>query len=90
MPSQPSTPQPTNTNNNSPLLEHPPSTTSNDDENDLTYTPNSPSPAEKFNNTQSPYPITKDRKSSLIHETCPSFGPTEYAHNIVSMDRHTT
>jgi hypothetical protein len=40
--------------------------------------------------TTTPTTPTRDRKESLIHETCPSFGPTEYAHNIVSMDRHTT
>lgn len=32
----------------------------------------------------------RDRKDTLINETCPSFGPTDYAHNIVSLDRHTT
>jgi hypothetical protein len=40
--------------------------------------------------TTAPTIPTRDRKESLIHETCPSFGATEYAHNIVSMDRHTT
>lgn len=34
---------------------------------------------------------TAHRKDSVvpnINETCPSFGPTEYNHNIISMDRH--
>lgn len=34
---------------------------------------------------------TSHRKDSIapnLNETCPSFGPTEYNHNIISMDRH--
>ncbi|CEP08187.1 hypothetical protein [Parasitella parasitica] len=32
---------------------------------------------------------SRDCKDSLINETCPSFGPTDYARNIISLDRHT-
>lgn len=52
-------------------------------------TPGTPSSSSNYhphiNNSTS-----RDRKESLINETCPSFGPTDYAHNIVSLDRHTT
>ncbi|KAI8091299.1 uncharacterized protein B0P05DRAFT_463386 [Gilbertella persicaria] len=30
-----------------------------------------------------------DRKTTFIHDTCPSFGPTEYARNIIALDRQT-
>jgi hypothetical protein len=94
MSSQPSTPQPTNNSSGSPNLDHASTSNENENETPTNYTATSPVPLEtKFNNSaniSSPYQNTKDRKDSLIHETCPSFGPTEYNHNIVSIDRHTT
>jgi septal ring-binding cell division protein DamX len=58
-------------------------------------TPGTPS---NNNNESTPYSphtntirTTAHRKDSIvpnINETCPSFGPTEYHHNIISMDRH--
>ena len=58
---------------------------------------NAPLEQQKYTNTENYSPhtntirTTAHRKESVvpnINETCPSFGPTEYNHNVISMDRH--
>ncbi|CAO0798900.1 unnamed protein product [Mucor circinelloides] len=103
MSSQPTTPQPTahNTDHNDSIknedleesnLQYPssPPLPLEAQKYNSAVTPGTPSSSSNYHPHVNTNSISRDRKESLISETCPSFGPTEYAHNIVSLDRHTT
>ncbi|KAG2230336.1 hypothetical protein INT48_008828 [Thamnidium elegans] len=96
MSSQPTTPKPssatTNSNNNSPHLDHNSVPLPLETQKYALVTPGTPTDNTV---TYSPHTntirTTAHRKDSIvpnINETCPSFGPTEYNHNVISMDRH--
>ncbi|KAL7315206.1 meiosis-specific transcription factor ndt80 [Mucor circinelloides] len=103
MSSQPTTPQPTahNTDHNDSIknedleesnLQYPssPPLPLEAQKYNSAVTPGTPSSSSNYHPHVNTNSSSRDRKESLISETCPSFGPTEYAHNIVSLDRHTT
>lgn len=89
MSSQPTTPKPSSatSNSNSPHLDH---HTSLENAKYNLVTPGTPNETNYSPHTNT-IRTTAHRKDSIvpnINETCPSFGATEYNHNVVSMDRH--
>ncbi|CAO3619830.1 unnamed protein product [Mucor hiemalis] len=101
MSSQPTTPKPssatttTSTGTSTPTLNNSPSMDNSnapllDGQKYNMVTPNENNTGGYSPHTNS-IRTTAHRKDSVvpnINETCPSFGPTEYNHNIISMDRH--
>lgn len=92
MSSQPTTPKPSSatSTNNSPHLDHPtPSSLPLENAKYNLVTPGTPNETNYSPHTNT-IRTTAHRKDSIvpnINETCPSFGATEYNHNVVSMNR---